>query len=150
MYCAVCGTLINAKLNFCNRCGTKVSKVDLEIQKTVTENLSSSLGYIGGFGFLGFMFVIYILVKNDVPSIALTAISLFYLAALFGVCYQIVQRVSNLPGNSAPSKNDFQDDSPPAQIVSANTAQLESASLEPPSSVTDITTRTLDKELIRR
>ncbi len=148
MYCAVCGTLINAKLNFCNRCGTKVSKVDLEIQKTVTENLSSSLGYIGGFGFFGF--VIYILVKNDVPAIALTAISLFYLTALFGACYQIVQRISNLPGNSAPSKNDFQDDSPPAQIVSANTAQLESASLEPRSSVTDITTRTLDKELIRR
>lgn len=97
MYCAVCGTLISTELNFYNRCGTKVSKVDLEIQKTVTENLSSALGYIGGFGFLGFIFVIYILVKNDVPAIALTAISLFYLTALFGVCYQIVQRISNLP-----------------------------------------------------
>ncbi len=149
MYCSTCGTLINAELNFCNRCGTKVSKIDLEIQKAVAENLSSAVGYIGGFGFLGFIFVTLILVKNGVPAVALTAISLFYLAALFGVCYLIIQRTSSLSGNPAPAKNDFQDNFQPEQLNSVNTAQLESAPREPAMSVTDTTTRTLDKELIR-
>ncbi len=148
MYCAVCGTLINAELNFCNRCGTKVSKIDLELQKTITENLSSAVGYIGGFGFLGFIFVTLILVKNGVPAVALTAISLFYLAALFGVCYLIIQRTSSLSGNPASAKNDFQDNFQSEELNSVNTAQLESPR-QPAMSVTDTTTRTLDKELIR-
>ena len=148
MYCSTCGTLINAELNFCNRCGTKVSKADLEIQKTVTENLSSAVGYIGGFGFLGFIFVTLILVKNGVPAVALTAISLFYLAALFGVCYLIIQRISSLSGNPAPAINDLPDNLQPEQLGSVNTAQLESPR-HPAMSVTDTTTRTLDKELVR-
>ncbi len=149
MYCAVCGTLINAELNFCNRCGTKVSKIDLEIQKTVTENLSSALGYIGGFGFFGFIFVTLILVKNGVPAVALTAISLFYLAALFGVCYLIIQRTSSLSGNPAPAKNDFQDNFQPEQLNSVNTAQLE-APRQPAMSVTESTTRTLEEVSLRK
>ncbi len=75
--------------------------------------------------------------------------ALTLLAALFGVCYLIIQRTSSLSGNPAPAKNDFQDNFQPEQLNSVNTAQLESAPREPAMSVTDTTTRTLDKELIR-
>ena len=149
MYCAVCGTLINTELNFCNRCGTKVSKVDLEIQKTVSDNLSSAVGYIGGFGFLGFVFVTLILVKNGVHPVALTAISLFYLSALFGICYLIIQRASSLPGNPAPTKNDLQDNLHSEQLNAVNTAQLESPR-QPAMSVTESTTRTLEEVSLRK
>lgn len=144
MYCANCGVQIKQELNYCNHCGARVSKVELETQKTVAENLSSSLGYIGGFGLFGFIFVALILVKNGVHPTALTFISLFYLASLFGICFLILRQTANLSKKVLPKSEDYQPVFQTVQLNSPNKAQLEEYR-EPILSVTENTTRTLDK-----
>jgi uncharacterized membrane protein YvbJ len=153
VFCSNCGSRINTELNFCSRCGTKVVKNDSETQKSVSENLSSSLGYIGGFGLIGFIFVALVLVRNNVPVRALMAISLFYLGALFGICYLILQQiaVASSAGKSSAPVSDFRNNFQPEQLNPANTAQLESPREEPAGvSVTENTTKTLDEVLLKR
>ena len=149
MYCANCGSEIKPELNYCNRCGVRVAKIDNDIRKSLSENLSSSLGYIGGFGLIGYIFVALVLVKNGVPGNALAAISLFYLATLFGICFMILQQIKTLPGKSSAQNADFQNNFQTGALDAANTAQLEE-SKQPPISVTEHTTRTLDEVLVEK
>ena len=60
MYCATCGSLIDEKLNYCNRCGNRVAKDGELIKQTdstasLVRNLSISTGIVGvaGLGGLG-------------------------------------------------------------------------------------------------
>ena len=149
MYCANCGSRIKQELNYCNRCGAKVSKIELETRQTVAENLSSSLGYIGGFGLFGFIFVALVLVKNGVPPTALVFISLFYLASLFGICFLILRQTSGFSKKTLPKGEDIQSGIHTGQLTSPSTARLEEYK-EPITSVTENTTRTLDKVLVER
>jgi uncharacterized membrane protein YvbJ len=50
MYCSVCGTEQEIGLNYCKRCGNRVAAGE---KSAVAGNLSSAIGYIGGFGLLG-------------------------------------------------------------------------------------------------
>ena len=65
MFRSGCGTQIQTGLNYCNRCGSRAPRSDSETN-SIAVNLSQSMGYIGGFGMFGFLFVILILVKNGV------------------------------------------------------------------------------------
>jgi uncharacterized membrane protein YvbJ len=150
VYCSNCGSQIQPELNYCSRCGTRVSKADSETQKSAAENLSASLGYIGGFGLLGYIFVALILVKNSVPVNALVAISLFYLGALFGICYLILQQIAASSGKSSAPVPDFRNNFQTDRLNSADTAQLESPREPANVSVTDNTTKTLDEVLLKR
>ena len=142
MYCANCGSEIKIGLNYCSRCGARAAKIETEIGRSLSENLTASLGYIGAFGLVGYIFVALVLVKNGVSGNALAAISLFYLATLFGICFMILQQLKTLPGKSkAP---DFQNNFGHEQLEAADTAQLEEPKQQP-ISVTERTTRTLDK-----
>jgi predicted membrane metal-binding protein len=145
MYCSNCGARTNSELNFCSRCGTKVSKADLALQKSVSENLSSSLGYIGGFGLFGFIFVALVLVKNGVHPTALTFISLAYLGALFGICYLIVQQIQRYSEKPALKATELQNDFQTERLKATQTAQLEEARQTPIISVTENTTRNFEK-----
>ena len=149
MYCSNCGSQIQAELNFCSRCGTKVSKIDSETQKSVADNLSSSLGYIGGFGLFGFIFVALILVKNGVGEKALILISLAYLGALFGICSLILQQIRRSAEKSTAKAVDLPNDFQINQIGAASTARLEEA-MQAPISITENTTRTLDEVLVEK
>ena len=144
MYCANCGSQIQSGLNYCSRCGTKVTKIDSEVQISLSENLSSSLGYIGGFGLIGYIFVALILVKNHVEPPVLIIISFFYLAALFGICFMILQQLRMLPGKLSAKNTDVQSSFQTGQLDAGATAQLEEPKQQP-ISVTEHTTRTLDK-----
>jgi uncharacterized membrane protein YvbJ len=144
MFCSNCGSQIQTELNFCSRCGTKVSKIDSETQKSVADNLSSSLGYIGGFGLLSFIFLALILVKNGVPEKALILISLAYLAALFGICSLILQQIRRSAEKSTPKASNLSNDFQINQIGAASTARLEEAK-QMPISITENTTRNFEK-----
>lgn len=144
MYCAACGNQIKLGLNYCNRCGTKVVNLDSEVNKSLSANLSSSLGYIGGFGLLGYIFVLLILIKTEAHPGALILLSFFYLATLLGICFMILRHLKTLPSKSPSQNTDFQNNFQTGQLEAANTAQLEEPKQQP-ISVTENTTRTLDK-----
>lgn len=147
MYCSECGSQIKSELNYCNRCGARVGRMEKE-DRSLSTGLSNSLGAIGVFGLIGFIFVVMVLVKNGVTGNSLAAISFFYLATLFGICVMILQQLKMLPKKS--TRQDFQNNFQPPRLDAANTAQLEESKQTPISSVTEHTTRTLDEVLIER
>jgi len=150
MYCSACGSQIQSELNYCNRCGAKVSGGDPALQKSVAENLSSSVAYVGGFGLIAFIFVVYLVLRSGGDSKVLVPVSFFYLAALFGICFLILHQVSELTGKSHPKRpENVHDTTEPAYLKPATTAQLGESTIEP-ASVTEATTRTLDEVLIER
>lgn len=149
MYCSNCGSRIKPELNYCSRCGAKVSKGAEDAQKSVAENLSAALGYIGVFGLTGFIFVALVLVQNRVDNYALAAISFFYLGALFGICYLILQRTANFSEKSSARNHDFNHNFQTDQLNAANTAQLAEPK-QTPISVTENTTKTLNEVLLKR
>ncbi|HEX8734492.1 MAG TPA: hypothetical protein VF721_04165, partial [Pyrinomonadaceae bacterium] len=76
-------------------------------------------------------------------------IAFFYLSALFGICYLILQQIkASAPKSAAPVSN-YHQNFQPDQINPANTAQLESPR-EPAVSTTENTTKTLDEVLLKR
>lgn len=144
MYCAACGSELKIGLNYCNRCGARVSQADAEARRSATDNLSNSLGAVGVFGLIGYVVLTIFLVKSDAHPGSLVLISLFYLATLFGICFMILRQLKAIPGKSSAQNIDFQNNFQAEQINAANTAQLEEPKQQP-ISVTEHTTRTLDK-----
>jgi len=146
MFCAGCGTQIQPGLSYCSRCGRRV--VESENAETLAKSLASSLGYIGGFGFLGYVFVALVLVKNGVTPIFLIPITFFYFAAVFGICYMILKQTALFTGHSSsrnmPTAQDQQ-----SYLRPVTTAQLKEG-FDEPASVTDHTTRMLDELSIRK
>ncbi len=148
MFCAGCGTQIQSGLNYCNRCGRRVAETDSEAT-AVAKGMASSLGYIGGFGFLGYVFVALVLVKNGVPPNYLVPITFFYFASLFGICYLILKQ-TELVKKTEPRRDDLPARDQPTYLRPVTTAQLEEGRDLGVGSVTDHTTRTLDEVLVEK
>jgi uncharacterized membrane protein YvbJ len=144
MFCSKCGNQLSAGLNYCNRCGTPVNKIDAETRIGASAKITEALPYIGVFGFAGFIFLIVILLKNQVPEKVLILLSLFYLATLFGICFSILQSSNNSIGKSESAKNDSPDFVPLVELPAKNTNQLHEYR-EPAISVTEETTRNFEK-----
>ncbi len=146
MFCASCGTLINTKLNYCNRCGARVDKLAVSENKSeALQYLSMATGFVG-LGGLGLTVgLIAILLNFSVHSEVVVMLALAFLAAVFGISFLMIQQISRMTNASQPSsKNVFEN----SQLSSPNTAQLEEPRI-PAVSVTENTTRTLEKELIK-
>lgn len=151
MYCSGCGTQLQADLNYCNRCGHPVA-AGLESERaSIAESLSSSLGYVGGFGFLSFVFLVLVLVKNGIPGNQIIPIAFFYFAALFGICFLILRQTELLSGKISfrrrvdPAVGEIH---PYTRPVDTNPLR----ELREPAvgSVIDETTHTLDKARVER
>ncbi len=153
MYCANCGSLIDEKLNYCNRCGNRVAGNELakptNPNVSVLENLSSSVGYVGFFGLGGFIGLIAILIGNNVLSELVAVISILYLLTTFGICFLLTRQISRLTGNLISLKENSKHQAAPEQLNAPVTGQIES-NRQPFASVTENTTRTLDEVLAKR
>lgn len=105
---------------------------------------------LGGFGFLSFIFVVYLILRSGSDPKVLIPVSFFYLAALFGICFAILHQVAELTGkpHSRPREN-VRETTGPAYLKPATTAQLGESTIQP-ASVTENTTRTLDEVLVER
>ncbi|MBA3693206.1 MAG: hypothetical protein H0W77_07175 [Acidobacteria bacterium] len=146
MYCATCGSLLNQELNYCNRCGARVDKLAVSENKSeALQYLSMATGFVG-LGGLGLTVgLIAILLNFSVHSEVVVMLALAFLAAVFGISFLMIQQISRMTNASQPSsKNVFEN----SQLSSPNTAQLEEPRI-PAVSVTENTTRTLEKELIK-
>ncbi len=142
MYCSGCGTKLGPNLNYCKQCGSRVPN-DESI--SVAENLSQSIGYIGGFGLLGFIFGIYLMTRSGVAAGPVIVISFLYLATLFGICYMILRQTApfTLKKKDRNDPESYSADTP-AYLKPLTTAQL-TEPVKSPVSVTEHTTRTLDE-----
>ncbi len=146
MYCSNCGTLINTELNYCNRCGARVDKLAASENKSeALEYLSMATGFVG-LGGLGLTVgLIAILLNFGVIPQVVVMLVIAFLATVFGISFLLIQQISRMTNVSLTSKKNS---SEKAQLNSPNTAQLEERR-EPVLSVTENTTRTLEKELIK-
>jgi hypothetical protein len=154
MYCVTCGSLIDEKLNYCNRCGTRVAKGSELVKQTdatasVLENLSRSIRYVGGAGIGGFIGLIAILLSNHAAPELIVILSTLFLAATFAICFLLTRQISHLTGNLISTKENSAQTIAPEQLNAPVTEQIE-AMRQPFASVTENTTRTLDEVLAKR
>lgn len=144
MFCAECGNAIRADLNYCNRCGAEVVRGKPGNQ-SIAETLSASAGAIGVFGMLGFVAIMWMMLSYGIGFAAGAGVTVLYLATLFGLCFLMLRQTAALTRSKAKRSTNNDDASgAPAYLARASTAQLEEPA-DPPASVTEHTTRTLEK-----
>ncbi len=142
MYCPNCSNEVKPELNYCNSCGYKIEGASKDNSGQIAKSLSQAIGWIGVVGLVTFVFVIKLLLENDVLQGALIAIAFLYLAALFGICYSIVGFIKSI--HSVKSQKQEVQFEQTREISGRSTGKLEAAHT-PPASVTEHTTRTLEK-----
>jgi predicted PurR-regulated permease PerM len=141
MYCSTCGNEIKTELNYCNRCGARVDKTGGG-DNSGASYLSMATGFVclGGLGLT--VGLIAMLLRNNVAPTVIVILALAFLCAVFGISVLMIQQISRMT-KSLPGEK-ISDRTNPAQLDAINTAQLNEYR-QPAHSVTENTTRTLDK-----
>lgn len=140
MFCVGCGSQIQSGLNYCNRCGRRVAD---DAGSGGTSPLAV-VGQTAGVGFVSFIFILLVLTKySALPPDLLLPITFFYFAALFGICFMLLRHGTPKASNLELPRND--NETQASYLRPVTTAQLEEARDFGIDSVTDATTRTLDK-----
>lgn len=144
MYCSGCGSQIQIGLNYCSRCGRRSP----EPANSTSELNGSTLAAItAGVGFIVYVILVRLVTKNDFPTNFLVPVSFIYFASLVSICFMILrQERLKFGGHAAPVQSG--EDERSAYLGPATTAQLPEPD-EMPISVTEHTTRTLDKVKVR-
>ena len=145
MFCAGCGSQIQSGLNYCSRCGRRVAE-DARTASSLSNPMVVA-GYVAGIGFICFIFILRMLTRSDAPPNLFVPITFFYFAALFGICFMFLRHASSIAKSNSPVE--LEKTREPQYLRPATTAQLEEAREFGIGSVTDVTTRTLDKLPIR-
>jgi len=150
MYCSTCGSSINDTLKYCKNCGVKLSKDDEkeDTPESILDNLLTTLCFVAIFGFFFLVGLVAILLDKIIAHQIVILIVISYLAALFGICYMLLSQIPKLIDAKLNKKSEQGENVQPAQLYAKNTARLEEPR-EPVMSVTENTTRTLEKELIK-
>jgi hypothetical protein len=147
MYCSTCGSLIKAELNYCNRCGARVDKMTTTVKSSSSAIgvLSAATGVVGIGGLALTVGLIAILLNFAVKSEVVVMLSLAFLSTIFGIIVLMLRQITQMNGNAriAP-ENAFET----PKLNAPNTAQL-AEPRQPTMSVTENTTRTLEKELVK-
>lgn len=147
MYCSSCGSEIGKGRNYCNSCGARIVDPEKEKSGSRFENVSTAIGFVGLGGLIGFIFLVKLLLENNVLEGPMILILLAFLATIFGICFLLIKQLS---GKSETSNQiaDLETIIRKA-IKPADTNQLEEPK-QTPASVVENTTRTLDKVPIER
>jgi hypothetical protein len=143
MYCSACGTQLQPGLIFCSRCGKRVADEGAARSKFRQSPIAAA-GNTAGVGFVAFIFVMLVLVKNGVVGNDLIPVTFFYFAALFGLCFMLLKY-----GRQETEIKKEMPAAEPQYLKPVTTAQLPEPA-ERPASVTEHTTRTLDHVPIER
>jgi hypothetical protein len=106
-------------------------------------------GYVAGIGFICFMFILRMLTRSGAPPNLFVPITFFYFAALFGICFMFLRHATAIAKKSNDSPAEPDKTNEPVYLRPVTTAQLEEAREFGIGSVTDRTTRTLDKIPVR-
>ena len=140
MYCPNCANEIKEGLRYCNSCGFRLPNESVSEDASIIGKLATGAGFVGVVGLIGFIFLIKLMLEWRVLEPVMILVSLFYLGCVFGLCAYTLSFIKVFRSESKPAGR--ADVAP--QLPPRNTNQLEEPK-EPPASVTDHTTRTLDK-----
>ena len=139
MFCSRCGKQIDDSLKFCNGCGAQIKK---EEDSPLT-SLITALIIIGTAG-LGILVGLSAVLLDKIPTFeAVLIFGVVYLATLFGICFMIMRQITKLIDANLGSRRSPESEKRVAELLPRSTNQLEE--FREPASVTDQTTRTLDK-----
>jgi hypothetical protein len=155
MYCPNCGNTANQKLKYCNSCGERLSKA-AEIDKEGTpgkmlDNILTTLFLVVMFGLGILVGLVAVLLGNGVEPKFVMFIAIAYLGAVFGICYTLLSQVPKLIDAKLKATASAVSHEPaaPLELRPVTTAQL-GMPADVPASVTEHTTRTLDKVPLQR
>jgi hypothetical protein len=154
MYCQTCGAEIQPGLNYCNRCGASVNSpatqevlVPVDLTSPVRW-ISVTVGVTFIIGFISIFFAIAGIASWGFNKDAVVFIALFGMMTLLGVELSLIRMLSRMLGVGRESrahrmlKKRMKADELGAAAQSPRFIQPAAAYVEPPSSVTDHTTRT--------
>lgn len=145
MYCSTCGSLINQGLNYCNRCGARVDKLAIREKPSAIIYLSTATGFVGLGGLSLTVGLIAILLNFSVHSEVVVMLALAFLTTVFGISFLMLRQISQMSNFSSAVKEKVFEN---PQLNQTSAAQIEEPS-QPARSVTENTTRTLEKELVK-
>ena len=112
------------------------------------DDLLTALCLVAIFGFAFLVGLVAILLDKIIAPQVVVLIVMGYLAALFGICYMLLRQVPKLIDAKLNKNSERVETIQPEQLYARNTAQL-AEPREPARSVTENTTRTLEKELVK-
>jgi len=152
MYCSNCGNAVNEKLKYCNSCGERLVKEKDDknsVPGKMLDNILTTLFLVAMFGLGILVGLVAVLLGNGVPKEAVTIIAVAYLAAVFGICFMLLGHVKKLVDFKLSGfVQDSDQVAHPQLLKPKTTAQLDE--YKQPASVTEHTTRTLDKVAVSR
>ncbi|MGD9562017.1 MAG: zinc ribbon domain-containing protein [Pyrinomonadaceae bacterium] len=156
MFCPNCGKNVSAKLKYCSGCGERLSKA-AEIDKDglpgkMLDNILTTLFLVVMFGLGILVGLVAVLLSNNVEPKFVVFVAVAYLAAVFGICYTLLSQVPKLIDAKLKANDEYSRHVPVrneefVQLPPRSTNQLDE--FREPASVTDGTTRTLDKIPVR-
>jgi len=139
MFCARCGKQIDDSLKYCNGCGAQIKE---EVDSPLT-SLITALIVIGTAG-LGILVGLSAVLLRSIPTVeAVLIFGVIYLAVLFGICFMIMRQITKVIDANLGSRRLSESEKRFVELPPRSTNQLEE--FREPASVTDQTTRTLDK-----
>jgi hypothetical protein len=157
MYCQSCGNQINDELSFCNRCGSRVGGNELmprdaaDASVPVLKLLTASTGVVGVIGIGGLIAMIIKLIENGVETPGPVFLILFFSMTVFGICFLLTRQIARFSSNSGADfseKRKFKQKGEPEQLNPVDAATQFQPLERPFRSVTENTTRTLDKNKV--
>lgn len=148
MHCPNCGDAVNKKLRFCKSCGERLSKAD-EIDKDGTpgkmlDNILTTIFLVVMFGLGILVGLVAVLLGNNLNPTFVTMIAIAYLAAVFGICFMLLRQVPKLVDARLKVNNLEEDFRERVRLAPPSVARLDEYR-EPAMSITDRTTKTLDR-----
>lgn len=150
MFCPNCGNSVHGDLKYCNGCGKRLiadSESDGAPAKMLNKILIT-LFLIVFFGLALLVGLVGALLGSGVAAKDVIILSVVYLATIFGISATLLRQVPKLIDARLKTNDRPSDYASPPQIQPRTTAQLPDH-LDPVPSVTDHTTRILEKVPVR-
>lgn len=149
MYCISCGNEIQTALNFCNRCGGKIEKVEAATAVSNFQSIATSITVIGLGGMVAIVILTLKLLKEGVDIGAIIPIIGMFLLTILAITFMVIRLMPRFTEKSIPNEIAKSEYEAPRNLSGANTSRLE-APKDFPASVVEETTRTLDEVLLKK
>lgn len=145
MFCSGCGNQIQPGLNYCNHCGKRIGEPSSG-SLDATRDITRVVGSIAVAAFIAYVILVIAILKLGGPSDQLIGLTFFYFGAMIAICVLLLH-YARVPAREerAPENPVRSEPASPQYLRPPATAQLEEPRDQEIASVTDSTTRALDK-----